>query len=398
MYGLGPCISSSNRMIGMDTRVGGQNLDGSGPSIELYGINARDTRVRSQNLNGPGPDISNLIALDHWNLRATDLELRGAESIITNENTGVGSRSVNNPLNPSLARSSEVSFRGEVDGQNLCGHRSPRSNSVYGGDGLAQGGPQTIPKPIEESFTIDLSQSISQILASLGHKPNANPREGFDVSVACADTWRIASSEWNKKQEDRIMSLEIQLNTVNALWKESQRSLGKIQEEVSKLNSKVLQYEIYIPKLQETVGVLVSMASSLVEEVGKKLEEFQEWVNYVTLKDVTSEIPKEIVDSLHKIILEKTPASTRELVNEPFEHLEGLVRDNGRNTENVRSAIIQLKDRVDNQSINSFDMRDQTVYSLEGSNQGSLKTDTTRRERETFLGKGLRECRSKFAS
>ena len=35
-------------------------------------------------------------------------------------------------------------------------------------------------------------------------------------------------------------------------------------------------------------------------------------MNYVTPKDVTSEIPKEIVDFLNEIILEKTPASTRE--------------------------------------------------------------------------------------
>ena len=90
--------------------------------------------------------------------------------------------------------------------------------------------------------------------------------------------------------------------------------------------------------------------------------------------------------SLNEIILEKTPASTRDLVNERIKHLEGLVRDNRRNTENVRSAIIQLQDRVDNQSINSFDMRDQTVYSPEGSNQGSPKADTTHREREKFLG------------
>ena len=158
-------------------------------------------------MNGPGPDICNLIALDHWNFRATDLELRGAESIITNENTGVGLRSLINPLNSSLARSSEVSFWGEVDGQNLCGCQSPRSNPIYGGDGLVQEGLQTVPKPIEDPFTIDLSQSINQILASLGHKPTLNPREGFDVSAACADTWRTALSEWNKKQKDRIMIL-----------------------------------------------------------------------------------------------------------------------------------------------------------------------------------------------
>ena len=61
----------------------------------------------------------------------------------------------------------------------------------------------------------------------------------------------MASPEWNKKQEDRIVSLE--LSMVNLLWKESQISLGKLQEEVSRLSSKVLQYEIDMPKLQETI-------------------------------------------------------------------------------------------------------------------------------------------------
>ena len=74
------------------------------------------------------------------------------------------------------------------------------------------------------------------------------------MSAACADARKIASSEWNKKQEDRIMTLEIQLNMVTALWKESQCSLGRIQEEVSRLNSKVLQYDMDIPRLQETFG------------------------------------------------------------------------------------------------------------------------------------------------
>ena len=43
---------------------------------------------------------------------------------------------------------------------------------------------------------------------------------------------------------------------------------------------------------------------------------------------------------------------------------------------------------MDNQSINSFEMRNQSVYSLEGSNQGSLKADATRRERDV-LRKGI---------
>ena len=138
----------------------------------------------------------------------------------------------------------------------------------------------------------------------------------------------MASSEWNKTQEDRIVGLETQLTTANHLWKESQHSLGKLQEEILKLNKKVSQYEIDIPKLQETGGSLVSTANFLMEEVERKMEEFQEWVNYVTPKNVTLEIPQKIVDSLNEIILDKSPASTMKLVSELVEHLEGIVRDN----------------------------------------------------------------------
>ena len=180
-------------------------------------------------------------------------------------------------MNPSPAQSGEVSFQGEIDGQNLDGRRSPRSNPVYGGDSLAPGGVQTAPRPNEESFIIDLWQSINQILASLGHKPNTNPKEGFDLVAACTDAWRMASSKWNKKQEDRIVGLELQLSTANNLWKELQCSLGKLQEEFLKLNKKVLQYEIDIPKLQKKVGSYVSLANSLMVEVERKMEEFQEW-------------------------------------------------------------------------------------------------------------------------
>ena len=102
-----------------------------------------------------------------------------------------------------------------------------KSNPVYGGDSLAQGGGQTAHRTSEESFTIDSSQSINQILASLGHKPNTNPKEGFDLASACTDAWRMASSEWNKKQEDRILGLELQLSTVNNLCMERIAALSR---------------------------------------------------------------------------------------------------------------------------------------------------------------------------
>ena len=84
-------------------------------------MNDRDARVGDQNLDGPGPGIGNLIALDDLNLRARDQDLCGTKSSITNDNVGVGSRSVLNPLNSLPVQSGEVSFQSEIDGQNLCG-------------------------------------------------------------------------------------------------------------------------------------------------------------------------------------------------------------------------------------------------------------------------------------
>ena len=46
------------------------------------------------------------------------------------------------------------------------------------------------------------------------------------------------------------------------LWKNSQRSLANLQEEVSELSSKVLQHDMDIPKLQEAVGSSVSATNS----------------------------------------------------------------------------------------------------------------------------------------
>ena len=70
------------------------------------------------------------------------------------------------------------------------------------------------------------------------------------------------------------------------------------------------------PKLQEKVGSSVSIAKYCMAEVDRKMEEFQEWVNYVTPRNITSGIPREIVDSLNEIILDKSPASTMESVSE----------------------------------------------------------------------------------
>ena len=76
-----------------------------------------------------------------------------------------------------------------------------------------------------------------------------------------------------------------------------------------------------IPKIQEEVGSSLRKVNSVLVEVDRKMEEFQDWVNYVKPTDKTAEIPMEIVNALNDIIMDKSPATSMEYVYEHVEHL-----------------------------------------------------------------------------
>ena len=77
---------------------------------------------------------------------------------------------------------------------------------------------QPVPRPRAESNSINFSQSLTQILSSLGHNLNANPKEGFAIVSGCTDTWKETMMSRHNNQEERILSLEhnlfIMTNTI----------------------------------------------------------------------------------------------------------------------------------------------------------------------------------------
>ena len=98
---------------------------------------------------------------------------------------------------------------------------------------------QAVSRSGEELYSIDFSQSLTQILASLGHNLNTNPKEGFNVISACTDTWKETMTGWHNRQEERILSLEHQLNLVNNAFQESQISYINLQENFKRLDDMV---------------------------------------------------------------------------------------------------------------------------------------------------------------
>ena len=102
---------------------------------------------------------------------------------VRNSNEGNDLKSVVMPGNSLPMLSNEINFQGEITGQNLHVCWSPRSNlnTNYGGCILYPRDLQTAPRPGDELYSIDFSQSLTQILASMGHNLNTNPKEGFKV-------------------------------------------------------------------------------------------------------------------------------------------------------------------------------------------------------------------------
>ena len=114
---------------------------------------------------------------------------------------------------------------------------------------------QVPPRPRDEWNSIDFSQSLTQISASLGHNLNTNPKEGFNVISGCTDTWKETMAAWHNKQEERIHSLEHQLSLMNNAFQESQLSFLKLQEDFKRLYDMVSRHEAIIPRIQEEAGL-----------------------------------------------------------------------------------------------------------------------------------------------
>ena len=78
-----------------------------------------------------------------------------------------------------------------------AGQRSPRAETN-----------SRIPEIGVGSNSINFSQSVTQILASLGKDGYVNPREGLAVISAYTDTWKDTMTARFNDQEERLLGLE----------------------------------------------------------------------------------------------------------------------------------------------------------------------------------------------
>ena len=65
--------------------------------------------------------------------------------------------------------------------------------------------------------------------------------------LTCTDTCKETMTVWQKKQEEKISGLKRQIICMNSSIQESQWVIGKLQDDVSKLDEMVSRHELIIP-------------------------------------------------------------------------------------------------------------------------------------------------------
>ena len=177
-----------------------------------------------------------------------------------------------------VGQQSPHSLQTRVDDIRVCrgkvidnvGHQSPRNETI-----------PRLPEPGAGNSSINLSQSVTQILASLGKDGYINPREGLAVISTYTDTLKETMTARFNNQEERIIGLESQLFISRNAVERYENSLTGFQNEVTRLDDMITPHERTIPKLKREVETSLGKVNSVLNQVEDRMEEFLIWINHI---------------------------------------------------------------------------------------------------------------------
>ena len=216
-------------------------------------------------------------------------------------------------------------FRGEVIDN--VGQRFPRSLqtradnvNLFRGEVIDNVGQQSpfnktkprLPEPGAGTNSINLSQSVTQILASMGKDGYINPRERLAVISVYTDTWKETMTARFNNQEERLLGLENQLFLSRNAVERYKNSFTGFRNEVLRLHDMIARHERTIPKLKREVETSLGKVNSVLTQVEDRMDEFLIWINHIKESNLNEKIPVDIVNSLHKIIQDSSAASSVE--------------------------------------------------------------------------------------
>ena len=237
----------------------------------------------------------------------------------------------------------------------------------------------------QRSMEIDLSQSLTEIIASV-HGVEKDPRLGINLISNHTDARMHAMKsrqgkyeEQLKRMQDNLVTLSITMQGAESFYTEMQADIECLKSNSSEVWERLKTDERRMDKLDRSV--------SLIEErVKENLERLSEWFNDITARP-SSEIPREIVNSLQEVINDSSPGVAVDRMRDEIIELREALRTSRYATEGLRGLVVNLSDQVSSNPPTQI-IRDESL-----SYRDDLSAETSKRECE-IVRKGI-ECNEK---
>ena len=176
-------------------------------------------------------------------------------------------------------------------------------------------------EPGAGTSSINFSQSVTQILASLGKDGYVDPRQGLAVISVYTDTWKDTMTANLNNQEERILELENQLLTSRNTVGKYEESFTRFRKEVKRLDGLVDHHKRAIPKLRGDVETSLKNLNSVLSNFEDRMDEFLIWINHIKQSNLNEEILVDIVSSLKEIIQDNSTGSSVESIRVQVEEM-----------------------------------------------------------------------------
>ena len=159
--------------------------------------------------------------------------------------------------------------------------------------------------PDQRSMEIDLSQSLTNILASI-HGVNKDPQAGMNVISSCTDAWMAAMKARQNSYEEQLGRLQDSVVTLNITMQRAESLYKELQENIEDLKSNSSEVWQRLGTEERRLDVLDKAISTVEYNVEKNLETVREWFIDLTAQS-SPEIHREIVNSIQEVINDSFP-------------------------------------------------------------------------------------------
>ena len=150
--------------------------------------------------------------------------------------------------------------------------------------------PQFNDVPVQRSMEIDLSQSLTEIIANV-HGVEKDPQLGINLISNHTDAWMYAMrsrqanyEEQLKRMQNNLVTLSITLQGAESFYEDLQGDIKALKSNSSEVWQRLRTDEIRMDNLDRSI-------SSIEDRVKENLETVNEWFADLTARPNQSEIP-----------------------------------------------------------------------------------------------------------